>query len=71
MELLPSHLMKLKWLLAHADDLSEADEIYVHEIDTALRNESNYKTAHPITLVMIDGFYDTYRALENRRQNAR
>ena len=61
MEILPVHLVKLRWLLKKVTKLSRNDSEYIRSI-TKILSEVNYKEACPITLFMIESFYSKYKS---------
>lgn len=60
MELLPAQVAKLKWLKANIDQLNKPDAQYVQDITNILAAQNTLEV-HPITVVMIEGMYSTYR----------
>lgn len=64
MELLPSHVLKLRWLLKQKAHLKSHDLDYVVEIANEL-SDSGSNNVHPITILMIDSMYEEY-SKENR-----
>lgn len=60
MKLLPAQLVKLKWLKKNIDHLNKPDAQYVQDITNILAKSSDLD-AHPITIIMIEGMYSSYR----------
>ncbi len=61
MKILPNHLLKLRWLLTQRQSMSRPDAEYVETIAKDF-TKTHAQEAHPITLMMIDSFYETYKA---------
>lgn len=68
--MLPVQILKLRYLLHHISFLKENDADYIKEISKIL-GDSNDLKAHPITVILLDSFYDVYKPIIKGAKNVR